>query len=154
MVKTITFHTEKCKECGSKENSTRLMDTNDPHVKLMLKGYCWKCAFWLSKVDAGDEESIYIRMEGVHYIAHPFTKNMKSRMFMGFGGSKWAFRLSDGRTIISNNVWQQGEIPERFRDQMPDNATSYVVCNFEDCEEELTEVDLQHGIVCSKHLRG
>jgi hypothetical protein len=42
--------------------------------------------------------------------------------WLGRGGDIMAFRMQDGRVVVSNSLWSAGEIPVRFRAMLPDNA--------------------------------
>jgi hypothetical protein len=42
--------------------------------------------------------------------------------WLGQGGDIMAFRMRDGRVVVSNSLWSAGEIPVRFRALLPDNA--------------------------------
>ncbi len=57
-----------------------------------------------------------------HYVAYPYSST-RNREALGFAGALWVFRLSSGEITISNNVWDQGEIPVEYRDRLPANAT-------------------------------
>ncbi len=83
-------------------------------------GLCRRCHFWLKHVaSSGEPESV--RIEGQHYRLGPEDGLPWPR---GFGGAElrivW---LDDEREpTTSTNLWIQGQIPERFRDRLPDNA--------------------------------
>jgi hypothetical protein len=82
--------------------------------------------FWLEKVywaDSGDrtpDGEHCIRIGGHHFVAYPGL--IAPQPFMGHGGriTKWAD--NHGGIYESNNVWNQGEIPQEFMDRLPDNA--------------------------------
>ena len=81
---------------------------------------CFNCSFWLEKIDMDPvdkrEQTI---INGVHMMACPSTDGP----FQGMGGRQHIFEyFDDGRMVFCDNVWYQGEIPERFRDRLPDNA--------------------------------
>lgn len=40
----------------------------------------------------------------------------------GHGGGWYGIRFFDGREVESTNLWEQGEIPEEYKDELPDNA--------------------------------
>ncbi len=42
--------------------------------------------------------------------------------FRGFGGRKFTIVFHDGRMIETSCLWHQGEIPEMFREWLPNNA--------------------------------
>jgi hypothetical protein len=93
---------------------------------------CFACRFWLEKVQWAEDGDQYrqrgqqtgtpvARVNGRHYMVKPYNTTSPPQ-FLGFGGAVWTFRFHDGRTITSNDVMTQGEIPARFRDRLPDNA--------------------------------
>jgi len=53
------------------------------------------------------------------------VKNPDQHPFLGCAGRRFWIRFFDGRTITTNNLWCQGEIPEEFREELPDNAEFY-----------------------------
>src|SRR5205823_2378018 len=42
--------------------------------------------------------------------------------FRGFGGTRFVIEMFDGTRFVTTNLWTQGEIPDRFRHLLPDNA--------------------------------
>jgi hypothetical protein len=40
----------------------------------------------------------------------------------GFGGAEWKVRFHDGRTVVTRDLWSEGQIPEEYREALPDNA--------------------------------
>jgi hypothetical protein len=59
-------------------------------------------------------------INGRHYVFHP--RQDKKLYFQNFGGHEFHALRNDGSLIMSNNVWFQGEIPERFKEKLPDTA--------------------------------
>ena len=39
-------------------------------------------------------------------------------------------RFTDGREVITHNLWHQGTIPKHFRARLPDNAVFVVPCQY------------------------
>ena len=66
----------------------------------------------------------WLIIDGVSYIANPFVPNTNNmtRRFMGFGGRMMEAIKNSGEKVISNDWWHQGDVPECFRDIIPDNA--------------------------------
>ena len=95
-----------CKEC------------NKGLDKGSKNGICVTCNFWLDILPIKDKLYI-VRVEGVHYTMGSENKTVSIR---GFGGRKWVIKFNDGREVISTNLWDQGRIPEHFRERLPDNA--------------------------------
>ena len=44
---------------------------------------------------------------------------------MGFGGGCFWIRFKDGKTLTTNNLWYNGEVPSEFRSELPDTAEFY-----------------------------
>lgn len=66
----------------------------------------------------------WLIIDGVSYIANPFVPNTNNmtRRFMGFGGRMMEAIKNSGEKVMSNDWWHQGDVPECFRDIIPDNA--------------------------------
>lgn len=75
---------------------------------------------WANHGDRSPEGFHCIRNAHHHFVAEPGI--FPPTGFMGHGGARMRWVGSDGVVYESNDVWAQGEIPERFRDQLPDNA--------------------------------
>lgn len=75
---------------------------------------CHECDYWIRQINIKPENRVVVK--GVHF------RISKSETFKGFGGRVVLIAFKDGRTITTNNLWCQGDIPERFRRYLPDNA--------------------------------
>lgn len=89
-------------------------------------GHFSRDLFWEEKVawrqggDRTPDGGHCLRIGGRHYVAIPGV--VDPRPFMGHGGARLRWRDSSGNAYESNDVWSQGDIPEGFRDRLPDNA--------------------------------
>lgn len=101
-----------CRECGHRIN---LRYIEPCRTQLIERALCFGCDFWTQKIG---ESGIII--DGRRYSA---GSNRKPGPFNGFGGSWFHIRMNTGAEIHTCDLWAQGEIPERFRDRLPDNAT-------------------------------
>lgn len=103
-----------CPICGEADNP-KDWSTGLP------RGLCFSCSFWAEIKEAYDRgEKIVVKGHAyqVGREDQPGSKNWR-----GFGGDRFVIKmLRDGRTFVSTNLWSNGEIPSRFRAQMPDNA--------------------------------
>ena len=100
----------KCIECG-KNYKRELME--DAYIG----NRCFYCSFWEEKVRIkGDPNQTIVN--GEHYMVGSSTNGP----IRGFGGADFSIEYFDGRRIECNNLWHQGEIPEHFRNRLPDNA--------------------------------
>ena len=102
----------KCMECG--ENFIK-----DLMEEAYVGNRCFDCSFWQEKLslkESGDPRQVIV--DGEHYMA----MEDDGGPMKGFGGADFSIEYFDGRRIECNNLWHQGEIPEQFRDRLPDNA--------------------------------
>ena len=104
-----------CRECGRAEHGEWLDEGQTKARQL-----CFHCLFWHEKIDRRDDP-IVARIDGSHYVIG--DERQGKGQFSGFGGRRFAITFHDGRTIITHNLWSQGDIPERFRSRLPDNAS-------------------------------
>jgi uncharacterized protein YlaI len=116
--RTLNQHTQTCSICEAVYEIDSF-DPNAPLVKLMgERNICFQCAFWSDKI----EKPLLGReiINGEHFVFHPCQD--KPLVFQGFGGREFYALLNDNSLIMSNNVWHQGKIPERFCEKLPDTA--------------------------------
>lgn len=75
--------------------------------------------YWESQIASEPERRVVVN--GVHY---RLGKNGDRRgEYNGFGGRRFDIEyLEDGRVITTYDLWYQGQIPPKFREQLPDNA--------------------------------
>ena len=96
-----------CPSCCEWVESARYPDT------------CFECSFWEGQIGAGNN----VVIAGVHYrvdFAQPLKTGDPNHL--GMSGRKYHIQMTDGRSVVTNDLWYQGQIPERFRDRLPDNA--------------------------------
>lgn len=85
---------------------------------------CFFCDFWWVKIywrangDITPDGHRVARIKNNHYVIHPDG----STSFEGFGGRKHVIRFDNGEEVTTHNLWHQGEIPQRFRSHLPNNA--------------------------------
>lgn len=119
----------QCVECGDAVIGSRFnLEEEREHYR---DTHCYTDMFWsehhrLDNENAGRRgrgEAVVV--DGAHYIVNPVVENPRVPRALGMGGRLMRFRLQDGRVLESNDVWFQGDIPERWRDRLPDNAEFY-----------------------------
>ena len=88
--------------------------------ELEARARCLDCFFWEGYETQCDDFNM-VRIKGQHYVigGEPGPGDFGP----GFGGREFRIRFHDGRSVATRNFWHQGEIPERFRESLPDNAT-------------------------------
>lgn len=103
----------KCKECGY------LVSLNymEPYAtQLRERQLCFTCNHWTNNIGkAARDRNVYI-IDGWQYSGNHGERGD------GFGGRHFLIETNDGRRIETWNLWCQGDIPERFRDRIPNNA--------------------------------
>lgn len=109
-----------CTICGDNATLSYMGEVGD---RMREKTLCFTCAFWEEKVEwVAQHPDASVRVDGRHFIVAP-DKHPSQRYLAGFGGTLWIVAFNDGRRVETRNLWHGGEIPERWRDQLPDNAT-------------------------------
>ncbi|MCH7826433.1 MAG: hypothetical protein IIC75_00430 [Bacteroidetes bacterium] len=108
-------YVESCRECGGVEFDNYAAFRSAPHDN----GLCFDCDFWTNYVNRKDE-SHNVRINGDHYRIG--SEDVSPNECKGFSGQKFIIHFFDGRKEVTTNLWEQGTIPERFRDRLPDNA--------------------------------
>lgn len=97
---------------------------NEPTKSRLIEQHiCFSCDHWLQiiKNDAAQDKQRAVVTKGKHYYMGKNTTG--PHRWSGFGGHEFNILFNDGREVKCNNLWSQGEIPEHFRDRLPDNAT-------------------------------
>ena len=99
----------QCIECGD-------FDAPSNWIGNPVRRRCFSCDFWEQKVQKGDR----VVIDGHCYWIGPEKKGPYE--FSGFGGRRFHIRFKDGSEVITHNLWSNGDIPEHYRDRLPDNA--------------------------------
>jgi hypothetical protein len=104
--------TETCEFCGNE--FTRICEPES-----YVKNTCFTCSFWLRKINlSAEDEARRVIVDGQHYR----IGSVHSGPFRGFGGRKYMILFNDNRVVETSCLWHQGQIPEMFREWLPDNA--------------------------------
>jgi len=101
-----------CPVCGKADSPTNWIGG-------LPKELCFNCSFWTEVIEEYKKGNKVV-IDGHAYV----IGNEEARGgFRGFGGRSFIIEFYDSRqTIVSTNLWHNGEIPKRFRDKLPDNA--------------------------------
>lgn len=105
-----------CRLCGKEDDTESWLES----TRMAVEKLCFNCNFWDKLVVIKDDPKT-VRVKGTHYIIGPEPKNERA-LFLGFGGRRFDIRFKDGREVSTRNLWCQGEIDHKFREQLPDNA--------------------------------
>jgi hypothetical protein len=93
---------------------------DDVKQQVLTRKLCHTCLFWTDYVETRTDPTHAV-VGGRHYVYKADTPD-GFRGFVGHGGAEFAFIFTDGRRVVSRNVWAQGTVPTWFRDRLPDNA--------------------------------
>jgi hypothetical protein len=107
----------RCRECGDVLAADFAESTRN---KILAAKLCHSCLFWTQHAGQIDDPT-HVIVDGRHYVILP-DKPRGYGGFLGFGGAEFRIRFYDGREVTSHNLWTQGNIPDRFRGRIPDNA--------------------------------
>lgn len=144
------METKNCPKCGFPsvpedekiKTSVNLMDPNEfiysETTEIMKeKGWCFICACWQHRLEVLKDEKNWLIINGESRVAKSFIPNPThgQRAFMGSGGTTQYFRKFDGTLIKSNNVWYQGNVPQAFRNEIPDNAEIITEAQYNELEK-------------------
>jgi hypothetical protein len=110
----------KCLVCGKDAELKEFRSTGSLlYRKMEVESRCFECAYWetLQVDDITNINYIPLIIDGHHYSVkyNYFNENNNIK-------AKVAILRNDGRLILTSNLISQGTIPERFRDQFPNNA--------------------------------
>lgn len=104
-----------CRHCGD----VAPLDMNEEFIRIHLAAQlCRRCHFWVEKVERRDEARS-VRVDGRHF---RIREDFDGPGFRGHGGTRFTIRFHDGREVATRNLWSQGDIPEEWRAELPDNA--------------------------------
>lgn len=106
----------KCVICGKEIEKSQYLGT------ILCSGECFTKDYW-RRVIAEKEKHIIIN--GVCYRDCGNVDNPPRGLTLGHAGRRFWIRFKDGSTLITNNLWYQGEIPDEFREDLPDTADFY-----------------------------
>lgn len=75
----------------------------------IMMNTCFNCNFWIEYITRPHPNRVII--DHKHYVANPLTPG--SSWFAGFGGRLFEIEFLDGSTKHTNDLWSQGDIPDR-----------------------------------------
>lgn len=106
-----------CVKCGVTGYTTNYFEPTKS--RMIENSLCFECDHWTGLI-IGKDNKDRVRVDGSHYMIGP--ENNHPSHCKGFGGAKWKIRFKDGREAETTNLWHQGQIPDIFKDELPDNA--------------------------------
>lgn len=108
-----------CRLCGGEVRQSYYQDVQ---TEMNSRQLCFDCNFWQEKADCANDPAS-VRINGVQYfIGKEVLPTDPDKWWRGFGGRRFVVAFSDGRVVETTNLWCSGDIPEHFREKLPDNA--------------------------------
>ena len=77
---------------------------------------CQECQFWAGKYAIRNQSNV-ARINNKHYII-----GSEDDLIKGMGGQEYVIKFNNGRTVLTHNLWHQGDIPEVWRGVLFNNA--------------------------------
>lgn len=111
---------KRCTLCGNKIWAQGY-DIQHRISRIMFqKNICYDCAYW-EELIAYPPQYMEV-LENQCLRLHPVVEEKKKTIILGGKGKMRYFMRSDGTLFRSNDIWQIGLIPERFRSQLPNTV--------------------------------
>lgn len=109
---------QACVLCGAPDSGYWNMLTRE---RMLAEQLCFLCDGWLRIAEKhnGTPQQV-VTPEYQHYV---IGKGGGPASCRGFGGTKWAVSFTDGRIVQTDDLWQQGQVPEWLRDRFTPNGT-------------------------------
>lgn len=102
----------KCEVCGKEIEKSSYSNA------VLCSSACFFDHYWMERVNNQDSKTQVV-VDGWVYQIEPEDS---CSSFHGFDGAKFVIEFFDGRRVTTTNLWSNGEIPEKFRDKLKDNA--------------------------------
>lgn len=113
------LHNVTCKECFGLIDLKYIESVSQ---KMIDHGVCHTCLYWTEIInDRKNPNRLFVK--GLAYYFKPYRDiPSQEKHVLGFGGRIFYIQMSDGELKITNNLWCNGTIKDRFVDRLPDNA--------------------------------
>lgn len=110
-----------CVECGMLEADHWIEGVGD---KLRARSLCHSCDLWVDRIaeiaTGGRAQPV---INGTFYGYDPKRPmHGGDKSHLGHGGREFRIRWADGSEVVTNNLWCGGDVPEHFRDRLPNTA--------------------------------
>lgn len=89
--------------------------------RLLSVGICETCDFWMDKFRSRDNANVCIA-NGHYYIIGEASDNPK-----GMNGVGVKIKFFDGREVLTDSLWSNGDIPIDWQPWLFDNATMELI---------------------------
>lgn len=105
-----------CKDCGAVNYSISFTPNCAEKKVIDAEGVCFTCAYWRVSIAKTHDTVIAGRIYSVGDVRRaPGPHN-------GMAGRRFDIEYFDGRTVTTHDLWAGSEVPERYRQHIPDTA--------------------------------
>lgn len=108
----------KCIECGGYIETKNWLGKVGEVLK--ERKLCHSCNHYFEAVETVNEPRRVI-VNGSLYWRKDWNSTSPSHC-LGFGGSVYLIKMHSGEVFKTNDLWFNGDIPDRFKDRLKDNA--------------------------------
>jgi hypothetical protein len=116
LIKGQNILEERCRICGDYVSAHFIEPLNSELIK---ENICFECHHW-SRIEKTLSDKRRFIIDNNSYWQENDNPNAA---FQGHGGSLFRIKRFDSDDIIpTRNLWHQGEIPEHWRERIPNNA--------------------------------
>lgn len=105
-----------CKDCGAVDYSTAFTPNCAEKKVIDAEGVCFTCAYWRVAIAKKHDTVIEGRIYSVGNVHRPPGPHN------GMAGRRFDIEYFDGRLVTTHDLWGGSEVPERYRQQIPDTA--------------------------------
>lgn len=108
--------TKICAHCGSRIFTQGFDDQHRLSHIMIRKGICYECAFWEELIAYPPQDTEVLGNKCLKIC--PGISKKSIGVILGGKGKVRYFMRPDMQVLCSNDIWQIGTIPERFRNQL------------------------------------
>jgi hypothetical protein len=101
----------KCSICNKEIEKSKFTNA------ILCSNECHNDHFWIEKIKLHDDRTVVVDHTRWH-----FQPDDPSAYFKGMGEREFNIEFFDGRKVKTKNLWCQGDVPEKFWKQIPNNA--------------------------------
>lgn len=105
-----------CNDCGAENYSVSFTPNCAEKKVIDAEGVCFTCAFWRVAISKKNDTVIEGRIYSVGDPKRPPGPHN------GMAGRRFDIEYFDGRRVTTHDLWSGSEVPERYRQQIPDTA--------------------------------
>lgn len=106
-----------CQDCGAVDYPVSFTQSSEFKQAMDTHGICWDCGYWRVQIAMKHDTVINGRIYSVGDVKKP-----PNSPHSGMAGRRFDIEYFDGRTVTTHDLWAGGEVPDKYRDLIPDTA--------------------------------